>query len=133
MSSHSGIRASSSSSSEFARKTVLKDVASYGPWKAKITSILDAEDVWEIVNGSEVEPDELPEVADEADDAAVDDNNAAVVIRQAEIKAFRKRAKKAASLITQTVDDGLVMSLDVHQRCRIKYHRVMYTRAINEL
>ena len=116
MSSHSGIRASNSGSSEFARKIVLKDAASYGPWKAKITSILDAEDVWEIVNGSEVEPDELPEVADEADDAAVDDNNAAVVIRQAEIKAFRKRAKKAASLITQTVDDSLVMSLDVHQR-----------------
>ena len=97
MSSHSGIRANSSSSSEFARKTVLKDAASYGPWKAKITSILDAEDVWEIVNGSEVEPDELPEVADEADDAVVDDNNAAVVIREAEIKAFRKRAKKASN------------------------------------
>ena len=99
-------RASNSGSSEFARKIVLKDAASYGPWKAKITSILDAEDVWEIVNGSEVEPDELPEVADEVDDAAVDDNNAAVVIRQAEIKAFKKRAKKVASLITQTVDDS---------------------------
>ena len=36
MSSHSGIRARSSSSSEFAKKIVLKDAASYGPWKAKI-------------------------------------------------------------------------------------------------
>ena len=72
MSSHIGIRANSSSSSKFAKKIVLKDAASYGPWKAKITSILDAEDVWEIVNGTEPEPAELPKVADEADDAAID-------------------------------------------------------------
>ena len=39
-----------------------------------------------------------------------------MVVRQAEITAFRKRTKKAASLITQTVDDSIVMSLDVHQR-----------------
>ena len=114
MSSHSGIRASNSGSSEFAKKIVLKDAASYGPWKAKITSILDAEDVWEIVNGEEVEPAELLEVDDGADGEAVENNNADVVVRQAEIKAFRKRAKKAASLITQTVDDSIVTSLDVH-------------------
>ena len=112
MSSHSGIRASNSGSSEFAKKIVLKDAASYGPRKAKITSILDVEDVWEIVNGAEAEPAELPEVDDGADDEVAENNNAAVVVRQAEIKALKKREKKAASLITQTVDDTIVMSLE---------------------
>ena len=46
----------------------------------------------------------------------MDNSNATVVVRQAEIKAFRKRAKKTASFITQTVVDSVVMSLDVHQR-----------------
>ena len=94
MSSHSCFRASSSGSSEFAKKIVLKDAASYGPWKAKITSILDAEDVWEIVNGAEAEPAELPEVDDGADDEAVENNNAAVVVKRAEIKAFRNERRK---------------------------------------
>ena len=94
MSYHSGFRASSSGSSEFAKKIVLKDASSYGPWKAKITSILDAEDVWEIVNGAEVEPTELPEVDDGADDEVVENNNAAVVVRQAEIKAFSKNERR---------------------------------------
>ena len=34
----------------------------------------------------------------------------------AKIKDFRKRSKKAASLISQTIDDTIVMSLDVHGR-----------------
>ena len=34
----------------------MKDVASYGPWKAKLTSILDIEDCWEIVYGIKAEP-----------------------------------------------------------------------------
>ena len=116
MMSSSGIRATGSGSGDYVKKIILKDAATYGPWKAKISSILDAEDVWEIVNGTETEPDELPEVAHEADDAAIHINDEAVEKRQVEIKAFRKRAKKAASLITQTVDDSIVMSLDVHQR-----------------
>lgn len=33
-----------------------------------------------------------------------------------EIKDFKKRSKRAASLITQTRDDNIVMSLDVHER-----------------
>ena len=89
MASHSGIGASGSGSSEYLKKIVLKDIASCGSWKAKITSILDDEEVWEIVNGIEVEPDELSEVEDEADDVANDVNNAAVEKRQVEIKAFR--------------------------------------------
>ena len=43
-------------------------------------------------------------------------NQVAVDSRRSEIKYFRKRYKKAASLITQNVNDSIVMSLDVHQR-----------------
>ena len=50
----SGIRASGSGSGEYTKKILLKDTATYGPWRAKLTSILDAEDCWDIVNGSEV-------------------------------------------------------------------------------
>ena len=48
----SGIRASGSGSSEYVKKIVLKDASSYGPWRTKLTAILDAEDCLEIVNGT---------------------------------------------------------------------------------
>ena len=114
MSHHSGIRASGSGTGDFIKKIVLKDAASYGPWRAKITSILDAEDLWELVNGTELEPEEIDSVED--NDDVLPDNKAEVLERENEIKAWKKRAKKAASLITQTVDDSIVMSLDVHHR-----------------
>ena len=44
----SGIRASGSGS-EYTKKIVLKDSATYGPWRTKLTAILDAEDSLEIV------------------------------------------------------------------------------------
>ena len=53
--SSSGIRASGSASREYVKKIILKDAASYGPLKAKITPILDAEDCWEIANGVRTE------------------------------------------------------------------------------
>ena len=111
MMSSSGIRASGSGSSEYVKKIVLKDKASYGPWRTKITAILDAEDCLEIVNGTEIEPPEIAEAQD-ADNAPA--NSAEVEKRHVEIKDWRKRSKKAASLLTQTVDDSIVMSLDVH-------------------
>ena len=40
MAHHSGIRATGSGPGDFIQKIVLKDAASYGPWKAKITSIV---------------------------------------------------------------------------------------------
>ena len=113
MASTCGIRASGSGSGEYAKKILLKDVASYGPWKAKLTSILDAEDCWDIVNGTEFEPVRLATVNDVD---GVQENKPQVDARLAEIKDFRKRSKKAASLITQTIDDTIVMSLDVHGR-----------------
>ena len=74
---------------------------------------LGTEDCWEIVNGSEVEPSVIQLLSGENISVA---NQRAVDLRAAEIKDFRKRSKKAASLITLTLDDSLVMSLDVHER-----------------
>ena len=68
MASHSGIRASGSGTGEYVKRIVLKDAASYGPWRAKLTSILDAEECWEIVNGTELEPDEIATVEDHSDE-----------------------------------------------------------------
>ena len=68
-------------------------------------------DCLEIVNGTEMEPTEISEVLDAANDPV---NTAEVEKRHLEIKEWRKRSKKATSLITQTVDDSIVMSLDVH-------------------
>ena len=56
MASTSGIRATGSGFCDYVKKIILKDAATCGPWKARLTSILDAEDCWEIVNGAEVEP-----------------------------------------------------------------------------
>ena len=111
MASTIGIRASGSGSSEYTKKIVLKDSITYGPWRTKLTAILDAEDSLEIVNGTELEPVEIAEVLN-ADNTSA--NSAEVEKRHAEIKDWRKRSKKAASLITQTLDDSIVMSLDVH-------------------
>lgn len=75
--------------------------------------MLEAEDCWDIVNGTELEPNEIGEVEDLD---KFQDNNAEVQKGLTEIKDFRRRSKKAASLITQTINDSIVMSLDVHER-----------------
>ena len=62
MTSTSGMRASGSGSSEYTKKIVLKDSVTYGPWRTKLTAILDAEDSLEIVNGTKPEPVEIAEV-----------------------------------------------------------------------
>ena len=111
MASHSGIRASGSGTGEYMKKIVLKDSASYGPWRTKLTAILDAEECLEIVYGTELEPAEIAEVLNDDRTSA---NTVEVDKRHAEIKDWRKRSKKAASLITQIMDDSIVMSLDVH-------------------
>ena len=55
MVSTSVMRATGSGSREYIKMIVLKDAPSNGPWKAKLTSILDVE-AWEIVNGTNAEP-----------------------------------------------------------------------------
>ena len=113
MASTSGIRANGSG--EYVKKIILKDREGYGPWKTKVTALLDAQECWEIVNGTETEPGQVAPIA-ASDDALALVNQVAVDSRRGEIKEFRRRFKKAASLITQTVDDSIVMSLDVHLR-----------------
>ena len=83
MASTSGIRASGSGSSEYVKKRVLKGASSYGPWRTKLISILDAEDCLEIVNGTKMEPPEIAEVLDAANDPV---NTAEVEKRHLEIK-----------------------------------------------
>ena len=111
MASTSGIKASGSGSSGYVKKMVLKDAAYYRPWRTKLTALLDTEDCLEIVNGIEIKPPKIAKVQD-ADNVPA--NIAEVEERHAEIKDWRKWPKKAASLLTETMDDNIVMSLDVH-------------------
>ena len=79
-------------------------------------TILDADDCWEIVQGTEVEPVDLaPTAAEVEEDGEVVENpqpTAAeallIAARRKEIKDYKRRCKKAASLITQSIDDGIV-------------------------
>ena len=41
------------------KKIILKDREGYGP---KVTALLDAEECWEIVNGTETEPSQVPPI-----------------------------------------------------------------------
>ena len=63
MASTSGIRANGSIRGEFTRKPILKD-AGYSAWSTKMETILDADDCWDIVMGTELEPNELAVVVD---------------------------------------------------------------------
>ena len=122
MSSHSGIRARDSDHGEFSRKPILKDAESYGAWRVKMETILDADDCWEIVCGTEVEPADLTPVAEVDEDGDAVENHPTVAeaqliaVRFKEIREFKKRYKKATSLITQSVDDGIVQTLSVHNK-----------------
>ena len=49
-------------------------------------------------------------------DEELPNNRSEVVAREIEIEVWKKRLKKVASLITQTIDDSIVMSMDVHDR-----------------
>ena len=103
----SGIRASGSGDI-YTKRIVLKDPESYGPWKTKITSILDAEDCWSIVDRSKVSPTVVGAVP--AANGTVT-NQAQANESRASLKDYNKGMRKATSMITQTVDDSIVMSL----------------------
>ena len=120
MASYSGIRARESDRGEYSRKPIQKDAAGYGAWKVKMETILDADDCWEIVQGTELEPLDLAWVLQFDEEGATLENPQttadviAIATRRDEIKDWKKRLKKAASLITQSVDDGIVQTLSVH-------------------
>ena len=123
MASHSGIRAGSESG-EYSRRPILRNADGYGAWRVKMETILDAEDCWEIVQGTELIPIDLTP----APVAVVFGAVAGVVVAQTaaeilliatrskEIKEFTRRFKKATSLITQAVDDAMVQTLSVHNK-----------------
>ena len=124
MASHSGIRARDSDQGEYSRKPILKGADGYGAWRVKMETILDADDCWEIVQGTEVEPVDLaPTAAEVEEDGEVVENpqpTAAeallIAARRKEIKDYKRRYKKAASLITQSIDDSIVQTLSVHNK-----------------
>ena len=72
----------------------------------QMETILDADDCWEIVRGRELKPLDLAWVIEYNEEgAAVDDPRTAgdvlaIAGRRAEIKDWKRRYKKAASLIT---------------------------------
>ena len=62
-------------------------------------TILDAEDCWEIVTGDELEPVELGWVISDGEDDHTPDE-VAEAVRALDIKDWKRRYKKAASLLT---------------------------------
>ena len=119
MDHHSGIRANGSDQ-EYSRKPILKNAEGYGAWETKMSTILEGEECWDLVQGLEPEPLSLgvqvgvdgDGVEDPADQADI----ALRAARDAEIKSWKKRFRKAASLITSSVDDGMVQMLKVHNK-----------------
>ena len=114
MASHSSIKASDSGFGECVKKIALKDCARYGPLKAKPTFILDEKDCSEIVNGTELEPNKIDVVVDldhSLDHMEENDK------RQLEIKDFRKRSKKVASLIIQKTNRISSLALSISPLC----------------
>ena len=119
MASHSGIRATGSDQ-EYSRKPILKNAAGYGAWKSKMAAILQGEQCWRLVQGIELEPQSLGVQVMSDGDVVIDPADQADIEfrkeRLAEIKNWQKRYDKAASLITQAVDDSLVQMLDVYDQ-----------------
>ena len=69
MSTSCGIRARDNDRSDSKKGPVLKDAAGYVSWATKIEAILDGEDCWDIVTGTESEPGELGWVVDLGEEA----------------------------------------------------------------
>ena len=119
MASHSGIRATGSDS-DHSRKPLLKNAAGYGGWKTKMSTILEGKECWELVQGIELEPRSLGVQAAGDGAGVIDPANQADIARrterESEIKDWRRRYRKAASMITQAVDDSMVQMLDVHNK-----------------
>ena len=113
----SGIRETSSDLGDYPKRALLKNATGYVACTTKMELTLDGEDCWDIVRGAEVEPDEMGWVVDPGEEEqAPDVQIAAEATRALEIKDWKRRFKKAASLITQGVDESLVRVLRVHNK-----------------
>ena len=95
------------------KKIIVKNSATCGPWKVQLTFFQDAQDCRETVIGIELI---LSEIAVIVDLDHVLENKEEVDKKYAKIEDFRNRYKKAVSFITHTIDDTIVMSLEVHER-----------------
>ena len=123
MASNSGIKANGSDH-EYSRKPLLKNVAGYGAWSTKMSTILEGEDCWELVQGNELCPLSLGVQVVGGDGDGVDDpaqipdqgDIARRTERATEIKDWKKRFRKSASMITQSVEYSMVQILDVHNK-----------------
>ena len=117
MSTSSGIRARDSDLSDSKKGPVLKYAAVYVSWATKMEAILDGEDCWDILKGTESELGEIGWVIDPGEEAqAPGVQIAAEAARAQEIKDWKRRFKQAASLITQSLDDSLVRIPRVHNK-----------------
>ena len=85
-----------------------------------MSTILEGEECWDLVQGLELEPRSLSVQAvgdgDDVEDPAGQADIARRTERESEIKDWRRRYRKAASMITQVVDDSMVQMLDVHNK-----------------
>ena len=117
MATTSGIRATGSDQ-EHSRKPLLNNAAGYGAWKTKMSTALEGEECWDLVQGIELEPISLRvrvvEDGDGVEDPADRIDIARRTERLAEIKDWKRRYTKAAAMITSSVDDYMVQMLDVH-------------------
>ena len=117
MASTSGIRANGSYQ-EYSRKPLLKNAVGYGAWRTKMSTILEGEECWDLVQGIELEPKglrvQVVEDGDVVEDLADQEDIALQTERLAEVKDWKRRYGKAASLITKSIDDSVVQMLDVH-------------------
>ena len=108
MSLTSGIRAGSEEGS-YTRRISLTGAENYGAWKAKLKTILNAEDCLQIVHGVETCPDEVLAIEDGVDGVM---NQVAMNTNVADLRDFGKRSRKAASLIMQTVSDKISITIE---------------------
>ena len=95
MASHSGIRARDSEQGEYSRKPILKNAEGYGAWSTKMETILDADDCWEIVQGTEAEPVDLaPAVVQVEEEGEVVENPSPTAAEVLLIAARKKEIQK---------------------------------------
>ena len=64
MATSSGIIATGLDRGDNPKRTLLNNAAGYVSWATKMELTLDSEDCWDIVAGTELEPDELGWVVD---------------------------------------------------------------------
>ena len=90
------------------KRTNLKDAEGYAPSRARLIAILDFEDCSELMLGIELEPIDIAS----AEDEGVVTNAVEVKGREGLIKDFIKRKKRAVELITERLDDSIVITVD---------------------